>query len=187
MKLKIGVMGSGKVRQSEKVGKLAFDVGKSIAEHNCILINGACMGVPYEASKGAKKRDGFVVGISPAKDMDEHIKHYKFPTNNFDLLIFSGFGFKGRNVLNVSSCDGVIVINGSTGTLNEFSLAYDEGRVIGVLEGSGGITDRVREIVDICNKHTGATMIYEKDPKLLVKKVIIAIRKRGTNFARRTD
>ena len=187
MKLKIGVLGSGKPRLPEKVRKLSYQVGKTIAEHNCILVNGACRGVPYEASKGAKKADGFVVGVSPAKDLDEHIERYKFPTDKFDLLIFSGFGFKGRNVLNVSSCDGVILVNGSIGTLNEFTIAYDEGRVIGVLEGSGGVTDQVRKIIELCNKKTGATLIYDENAKKLVKKVIIAIRKRGTNFARRTD
>ncbi|MBN2453933.1 hypothetical protein JXB11_00135 [Candidatus Woesearchaeota archaeon] len=187
MKLKIGIIGSGTPRLPEKVKRLAFRTGKAIAEHNCILVNGACTGVPYESSKGAKKADGFVVGISPAKDMDEHLKHYKFPQDKFDVLIFSGFGFKGRNVLNVSSADCIIMICGSTGTLNEFSIAYDEGRVIGVLLGSGGISDQVREIIRLCNKETGATMIYEKDPYILVKKVILATRKRGNNFARRTD
>jgi hypothetical protein len=186
MKLKIGVMGTGSPKLPESVKKLAYKVGKSIAEHNCILVNGACLGVPYEASKGAKKAEGFVVGISPAKELEEHIKRYKFPTDKFDVLIFSGFGFKGRNVLNVSSCDGVILVNGSVGTLNEFSIAYDEGRVIGVLEGSGGIADHIREIIEICHKETGATMIYESNAHKLVRKVIIAIRKRGIDLARRT-
>jgi hypothetical protein len=186
MKLKIGVMGTSNPKLPMNVRKLAYNVGKSIAQHNCILVNGASLGVPYESSKGAKKADGFVVGISPAKDIDQHVNQYKLPTDKFDLLIFSGFGYKGRNVLNISSCDGVIIVNGSYGTLNEFSIACDEGRVIGVLEGSGGIADHIREIVDICKKETGATLIYEKDVHQLVRKVIIAIRKRGTHVARRT-
>jgi uncharacterized protein (TIGR00725 family) len=185
MKLKIGIMGSGRRDLPSHIRNLAFKVGKAVAEHNCILINGACYGMPHEAAVGAKKADGFVVGISPAKDMDEHACHYKFPKNDFDLLIFSGFGFAGRNLQNISSCDGVILINGSSGTLNEFSIAYDEGRVIGVMEGSGGIADHTKEIIAICNKETGATMVYEKDPNLLVKKVILAIRRRGQKTVRR--
>ncbi|MFH1182520.1 MAG: hypothetical protein V1702_06180 [Candidatus Woesearchaeota archaeon] len=187
MKLKIGIMGSGRTDLPKHIRSLAFKVGKSVAEHNCILINGACYGVPHEAAQGAKKADGFVVGISPAKDLHEHVHHYNFPKDDFDVLIYSGFGFKGRNVLNISSCDAVILINGSSGTLNEFSIAYDEGRVIGVMEGSGGIADRTKEIINICNKETGATMIYDKDPNRLVKKVILAIRKRGQNTVRRLD
>jgi uncharacterized protein (TIGR00725 family) len=185
MKLKIGIMGSGRKDLPKHIKELAFKVGKAVAEHNCILINGACYGMPHEAAQGARKADGFVVGISPAKDMDEHVCHYNFPKDDFDLLIFSGFGFAGRNLQNISSCDGVILINGSSGTLNEFSIAYDEGRVIGVMEGSGGIADHTKEIIDICNKETGATMIYDKDPNTLVKKVIIAIRKRGQKTVRR--
>lgn len=187
MKLKIGIMGSGRKDLPKHIRELAFKVGKSVAEHNCILINGACYGMPHEAAQGAKKADGFIVGISPAKDMQEHAIRYKFPKDDFDLIIFSGFGFKGRNVLNISSCDAVILINGSSGTLNEFSIAYDEGRVIGVMEGSGGISDHTKEIINICNKETGATMIYDKDPNNLVKRVIKAVRKRGQRIVRRRD
>jgi len=187
MKLKIGIMGSAADKIEPKYRRMAYQIGKAVAHHNCILINGACYGIPYEASRGARKGDGFIVGISPAKDLHDHISNYKFPTDIFDVIIYSGFGYKGRNVLNVASADGLVVVNGSVGTLNEFTIGYDEGRVIGILEGSGGIADHIREIIRITNKKTGATIIYESDPHKLISKVIIAIRKRGTHLARRTQ
>ena len=50
---------------------------------------------------------------------------------------------KGRNVVNVRTSDIVIVVCGGIGTLNEFTIAYDEGKVIGVLEGSEGVADEI--------------------------------------------
>ena len=129
MKLKIGVMGSalerGEANIPEKGKKLAFSVGKAIAEHNCIFINGACGGIPGIAAKGSRAADGFLVGISPAENFHEHVHKYKFPTKEFDIIFYTGFGFKGRNVVNVSNCDAVIIISGHMGTLYEFSIAYD--------------------------------------------------------------
>src|SRR3989338_8429266 len=182
MRLKIGVMGTGMERNeakiTEKAKKLAYEIGQEIARHNCILVNGACYGIPYIASKGAKSSDGTVVGISPAENMHEHIHTYKFPTDVYDILFYTGFGFKGRNVVNVSNCDAIIIVSGQVGTLNEFTIAYDDGMIIGVMQGSGGIADFINDIIKIANKKTGATLIFDKDPHLLIKKVITAIVKK---------
>lgn len=178
-------MGSGMEKTSKvskKAFKLAYELGKEIARHNCILINGACRGIPYEAAKGAKNNDGLVIGVSPAKDINEHIKKYNFPTDKYDILFYTGFGFKGRNVVNVSNCDAIIVVSGHVGTLNEFTIAYDEGMIVGVMEGSGGIADHLKEIIKICSKKTGAVVVYGKKPHKLLKKVLEAIAKRKKGF-----
>ena len=183
MKAKIGIMGSaiergtgGKINKSAL--KLAYQLGQEIARHNCILINGACSGIPDEAAKGAIEHDGFVIGISPAKDFEEHSKRYKFPTKYYSTIIYTGFGFKGRNVVNVSNCDAVIIVSGRVGTLNEFTIAYDEGQIIGIMEGSGGVADHIKQIVKITNKKTGSVIFYEKDPHTLIKRVLREINKR---------
>lgn len=182
MKIKIGVMGSGLERGennlTKKAMKLAYLVGREIARHNCILVNGACGGIPYEASKGAKDADGFVMGVSPAENLHEHVHKYKFPVDVYNLIIYTGFGFKGRNVVNVTNCDAVIIVGGHVGTLNEFTIAYDEGMILGIMQGSGGIADFVDDILRIAQKKTGATIIYDKDPHDLIKNVINEVMKR---------
>jgi uncharacterized protein (TIGR00725 family) len=75
-----------------------------------------------------------------------------------DVVIYTGFGLKGRNVICVRSSDIVIIIAGSMGTLNEFTIAYDEGKIIGVLTGTGGIADWVADLVATCPKPTKATL-----------------------------
>ena len=183
MKFRIGVMGSstekGYVSIPSNVKKLSYQIGEEIAKNDCILVNGACPGVPLEASKGARKHKGLVIGITPAASLQEHTKKYKFPHKDFDLLIYTGFGYMGRNLINVANSDAIIVIKGSAGTLNEFSLAYDEGMVVGILKGSGGMADFIPKLEkQITRKHTGAKIITDSNPKKLVEKVIKELKKR---------
>lgn len=177
MKLKIGVMGSATGRLSLKHRRLAFDLGRAIAEEGCITITGACPGLPLESAKGASGAGGLVVGISPGLSEWEHVNRYHSPVEHHDVLIFTGSGLMGREVVNIRSSDIVIIIGGRSGTLGEFSIAYDEGKLIGILEGTGGITSEIKSIVNIVRKKTGAKMIYGVDPEKLVRELISYYRK----------
>lgn len=171
MRLKIGIIGSGSVPANQEINVKSYEIGKEIAERGCILLTGSGPGLPYEAIKGAKETNGLTIGISPASNLQDHIKRYNFPTRFFDVLIFTGFGLKGRNVLFIRSCDGVIVISGRIGTLNEFTIAYDEWKTIGVLKDTCGISDSIEDIIRKSGKK-GGKIIYESDPKTLVIKLI---------------
>ena len=172
MKLKIGVMGSatGTILQSQK--KAAYELGRAIAQNKCLTITGACPGLPLEAAKGAHEAGGIVVGISPAQSEPEHVSRYHSPLEYHDMLIYTGSGLMGREVVNIRSSDIVIIIGGRSGTLGEFAIAYDEGKLIGVIDSSGGIASDIRNIVKIVKKRTGAKVIYGKDPCMLVNKLI---------------
>jgi predicted Rossmann-fold nucleotide-binding protein len=74
----------------------------------------------------------------------------------------------GREVTNIHSSDMVIILGGRSGTLGEFAIAYDEGKLIGVLQGTGGITDEIGRIIDTIEKDTGAQLLYSRDPEELV-------------------
>ena len=71
----------------------------------------------------------------------EHVERYQLPTDACDLIVYTGFGLKGRNVVLVRSCEIVIFIAGAMGSLNEFTIAHDEGKIIGCLTGTGGVAD----------------------------------------------
>jgi len=158
------------------LGKLtqrkAYQLGEAIAEHDAILITGGCPGLPYDAVRGAKAKNGLVVGISPGLSIDEHIGKYSSPVDGFDLLIYTGSGLMGREITNIRSCDIVIIVGGRTGTLGEFSIAYDEGRLIGVLSGTGGITEILATIIKASGKDTGACVLCDDDPVKLVARLI---------------
>ncbi len=172
MKLTIGVMGSSGGTLSEEVRAKAHRLGEAIADHDAILITGGCPGLPYEAVRGAKAKGGMVVGISPGLSIDEHRGKYGSPVEGFDVLIYTGSGLMGREITNIRSCDIVVIAGGRTGTLGELAIAYDEGRLIGVLRGTGGITEIVEEIIRVSGKETGARVVYDDDPARLIDRLI---------------
>lgn len=172
MKLTIGIMGASGGDLSEEVRQKAYRLGEAIAEHGAILITGGCPGLPYEAVRGAKAKGGLVVGISPGLSIDEHRGKYRSPVDGFDVLIYTGSGLMGREITNIRSCDIVVIAGGRTGTLGELAIAYDEGRLIGILTGTGGITEIVEEIIRVSGKDTGACLLYDEDPLKLVERLI---------------
>ena len=65
-----------------------------------------------------------------------------------------------------------MIVGGRSGTLGELAIAYDEGKLIGVLTGTGGISDMVLSILETCHKDTGARVIYNDDPQQLVNELL---------------
>lgn len=172
MPLKIGVMGRACPDTLPEAVEKAGQLGEAIADSGCVLVTGACPGLPLAAACGAKRRGGLVIGISPALSLDEHAFKYESPTLAHDVLIFTGSGLMGREVVNIRSSDMVAIVGGSSGTLGELAIAYDEGKLIGVLMGTGGITDMVEAILATCNKHTGARVLYDREPQALVQRLL---------------
>ncbi len=70
------------------------------------------------------------------------------------------------------SSDIVLIVSGHSGTLGEFAIAYDEGKLIGVLQGTGGIADIVPELVEAIDKETGSAIIYGADPERLIDRAV---------------
>jgi uncharacterized protein (TIGR00725 family) len=169
---KIGVMGSADnalgEQEKTRLMDLADRLGAAIAARNCILITGATTGLPDLVSRAARRSNALTIGISPAASIEEHVERYLLPTDGADIIIYTGFGLKGRNVVNIRSSDIVIIFGGDMGALNEFTIAYDEGKVIGVLEGSGGIADQIKKIVEASRKKTRSRLIYNADPEALI-------------------
>ncbi len=173
MKITIGVMGSAGGVYDDEASTRIVQLGKAIAEHDCILITGGCPGLPYAAVQGAKAAGGMVVGISPGLSLDEHAQKYHSPTEGFDVLIYTGSGLMGREVENIHSSDIVVIAGGRSGTLGEFAIAYDEGRLIGVLIKTGGIADAIADLVPLFReKPTGAVVLYDDDPGRLIDRLV---------------
>ena len=172
MKVTIGVMGSASGSFPQvTLAKLTW-LGQAIAERGCVLLTGACPGLSYAAVQGAAAAGGLVIGISPGLSFDEHVHKYNSPTEDFDVLIYTGSGLMGREIENIRSSDVVIIAGGSSGTLGEFAIAYDEGHLIGVLTGTGGIADELHALVPLLKKPTGARLVYDEDPLRLLDRLL---------------
>jgi len=166
----MGASANDALTESEKirVQDLAESLGAALAERDCILVTGATTGIPAMVARAFRGRGGFALGISPAENHREHVERYGLPDDGADVIIYTGFGYKGRNVINVRSVDIVLIFGGATGTLNEFTIAYDEGKIIGVLEGSGGIADHIREVIEFCKKDCPGVVLFDNEPEKLV-------------------
>lgn len=171
MKIKVGVMGSATETQSENkeaLSRKAEQLGRVIAKRELVLLTGATTGVVYVVGKAAHDAGGLHLGVSPAHNSQEHTDLYKLPSDACDAVIYTGFGLKGRNVVLVRSCDIVLFIAGGMGSLNEFTIAHDERKVIGCLLGTGGVADDADLLLQKFSKVSGARILQDEDPKLLL-------------------
>jgi predicted Rossmann-fold nucleotide-binding protein len=77
----------------------------------------------------------------------------------------------------VRTAEIVIIFGGGIGTLNEFTIAYDEGKIIGVLEGTGGVADRARDLASLSQRRNNSEIIFESSPEALVEKCLSTLAK----------
>ena len=173
LQLKFGVSGAAETSHCAKdaLEKAKF-LGKSIADAGAVLVNGATTGFPYWAAIGAKEAGGFTIGISPALSEDEHINFYKLPVDYMDMIIYTGSGYSGRDILLTHSVDAVIIGCGRIGTLHEFTVAFEQAKPIGVLTATGGTTDMLQDIIRVSNRGgDNRNIIFESDPVILIEKI----------------
>lgn len=171
--VKIGVSGSAETAQYGLAAyEKAKELGREIALHGAVITTGATTGFPMYAAMGAKDECGFSIGLSPASTEREHVETYKLPLEYQDVIIYTGFGYAGRDLLFVRSSDAMVIGPGRVGTYNEFSVAFEDRRPIGILEDSHWETDDIlREIVTTSHRDH-SHVFFESDPKALTERII---------------
>lgn len=178
LKFKICVSGAAQTGHcSPDALEKTKELGREIVRQGGVLVTGATTGAPYWAAIGAKEMGGFVVGVSPARFEKEHTEKYELPLDYHDIIIYTGFGYSGRNLLLTRSADAVIISCGRMGTLNEFTIAFEDKKPIGVLIETGGIADELKNIVEKSHRGEEGKIVYDSDPKALVTKLIEMIKK----------
>jgi hypothetical protein len=155
----------------DNIKEVAKEVGAEIARRGQTLVTGATTGVPYFSAQGCHEAGGENVGFSPAESKIDHVRRYKLPIDPFDLIIYTGSDYVGRNIIMTKSADGVIIICGRTGTLHEFATAVECGKPVGILEKSGGTADKIKFILDE-SKKIKSPIVFDRDPKSLVEKLM---------------
>ena len=124
MRTLIGVMGGAIV--GDDVSRLAYDMGRLIAEHGWVLLNGGRnAGVMEASARGASEAGGLVVGILPADNTTG-------VAPAVDIAIPTGMG-DARNAINVLASHVVVALPGGAGTVSEVALALKAGREVVLL------------------------------------------------------
>ncbi len=153
----------------------AEEIGREAIRQGGLLLTGATTGIPDYAAKGAKEEGGIVIGLSPAATFQHHVKTYKLPFEYYDTIIYTGFDYSGRNLLLTKSADAVIVICGGFGTLNEFTIALEDDKPIGVLTGTSGTADEIASLLKNIrdpHRHGAGKVIFSAEPKDLISRLI---------------
>lgn len=176
-KIKIGVSGAAEtghcgLHALEK----AKELGAEIVRQGGIIVTGATTGFPLWSAMGAKAERGISIGLSPAASERDHIDHWRLPIDYMDLIIYTGFGFPGRDLLFTRSCDAVIIGCGRIGTIHEFTIAFEDGKPVGVLEGPWTMGSQIKDILEKGNRPSDM-VIFDDDPKRLIARVIAMVEK----------
>lgn len=176
LKYKICVSGAAETKHcAPDVEEKAEELGRLIAKRNMILVTGATTGLPYWAAKGAKEEGGIVIGFSPAASKLAHTNVYRLPIDYHDLIVYTGFDYSGRNLLLTRASDAIITVCGRMGTLNEFTIAFEDRKPQGVLTGYGGTTDMIEDIIREAHRGPGK-VVFEKEPAKLIDKLVELIK-----------
>jgi predicted Rossmann-fold nucleotide-binding protein len=182
-----GVMGGGGAHTPAEVSEAMHALGGAIAKGGHVTLTGALGGLPGEAHRGARAAGGLTVGISSYRTVEAHVEAGN-PTD-FDILQLTELppalrgtnrpNYMGREIDNIERSDVIVIAGGRFGTLGELAIAFEERRPIGVLTGTGGISDIVPQIVEAstkAGKPPGAPVLYDSDPVRLVRRLTAAKR-----------
>ncbi|MDB5178508.1 MAG: hypothetical protein JWN01_451 [Patescibacteria group bacterium] len=184
LRYQICVSGAARGDSVELAKGLAGEVAHEIVRRGHLVVTGATRGLPYYAAIAAKKAGGehvTSIGFSPAASRLAHVKKYQLPLDAFDTVVFTGFEYTGRNLLLVRSCDAVVMVGGRIGTLNELTIAIEERKPIGVLLGSGGMTEEVERVLKAA-KRARTGIIFGHDPVALVDELIDIVESKNSKL-----
>ena len=148
----ICVSGAAKGDSVEEGKELAAELGRAIAKAGHALMTGATIGLPNYAAEAYKKAGGIMsVGVSPASSKIEHVMKYRLPILAYDTILYSGLHYVGRDTLLITSSDAVVSIGGRLGTLHEFTIAMETDTPIGFLQGAGGVSEQIQELMALAH------------------------------------
>jgi len=184
-KPKICVSGTAELSDfSKNTNLIAEKLGEEIAKQGAILVDGATTGFPQWAAKGAKSAGGFVIGFSPADTEKNHVELFGLPTDYHDVIVYTGFHYSGRNLILTRSSDAVIVGPGRIGTINEFTIAFEDNKPLGILEGDWDTDETFKMLIEKSHRaqERKGKIFFDSDPKSLVEKIIEAISKETIKY-----
>jgi uncharacterized protein (TIGR00725 family) len=170
-RLQISVVGYDGDSCTEAAYAAAYKVGRAIAERGAVVVCGGRGGVMEAACKGARDAGGLSLGIIPSADLAG-------ANAACDLVVATGIGHS-RNFLVAYSGDATIVVGGGAGTLIEAAAAYQAGKPMVAIKGTGGVADDLAG--GYVDERKTSKVLGSTSPEEAVKKVIqgLATRSKG--------
>lgn len=169
----ICVSGAAKGKSVIEGRELAAEAGRALATAGHSMLSGATVGLPNYAAEAYKLAGGTMsVGVSPATSKIEHVIKYRLPTEAYDTILYSGLHYVGRDTLLINSSDAVISIGGRLGTLHEFTIAMETDTPIGFLQGGGGISTEITDILHAAGESRSKNVVFGETAEELVARLV---------------
>lgn len=179
----ICVSGAAKGHSVEEGRELATAAGAAIAAASHTLLTGATIGLPNYAAEGYKAAGGAMsLGISPAASKVEHVRKYRLPLAAYDTILYTGLHYIGRDTLLIGSSDAVVSIGGRLGTLHEFTIAMEMNIPIGFLQGAGGISTEIMDILHAAGESRSENVVFSDDPEDLITQLTVILNERNHEY-----
>lgn len=177
-RITISVSGAAEIAHcGPSVIPIAKEIGREIARQGCQIVTGATSGFPMYAAEGAKEAGGVSFGLSPAASKKEHTEVYRLPLKALDAVVYTGFGFPGRDLMLVRSSDAIVIGCGRIGTIHEFTVAWEANMPMGILVGDWPTDEVIQNIIKNSDRKNDY-VIFESDPKVMIQKLVDMVRKK---------
>jgi uncharacterized protein (TIGR00725 family) len=174
--MKIAIFSSWLPIVSHENKILAEKIGKYLAKKDVTIVTGGCSGIPAICIESAYAHNARTIGYFPHKnEHDYHDRQHEENTHDIKYYTTAHFihGFTARSLEMIKNVDAAIILNGRIGTLSEFGIAIEEGLPIGIIEGTGGISEMVKDIMYIAQKNSSSAEIYfDTDYKKVIDHLI---------------
>ena len=83
----------------------------------------------------------------------------------------------------IRSSDAVVIGCGRIGTIHEFTVAWEANMPLGVLVGEWATDEVIQNIIKNSDRQN-PNVIFEKNPKIMIEKLIKMVRKQEINGER---
>lgn len=176
--IRVAVIGRSTPPFSEELMSQASVLGREVASRGCVLLSGACNGLPHAAVLAAKQAGAKTAGYSPADGPDRHVDAFCSPLDGFSELHYFGRpdwsvvkNFTWRSAHLIDDADVVFCVEGSWGTMSEVALVFETEKPFGVLE-SGGAAGFVRTLEKTLAKRRSKPVIFGTSARELAAEVL---------------
>jgi len=129
----------------DAVAEKARALGRALAERKCAVLTGGSGGLMNVISEAVVKAGGLTVGIM-AREAEGLGTDSEWHNPYNTVRILTGQTFTMRSAMLVRSSDAAIALAGGVGTLTELSIAYNLGKPIIALKGTGMMAERLSSL-----------------------------------------
>lgn len=100
-------------------------VGSHLARLGAVVATGGTSGFPLWGALGAEEVGGVTLGFSPGSNSYEHEQHFRLPLDNLSSVVYTGFGYLGRDLIMIRSSDIIVVFLGDEKIAHELVIAKE--------------------------------------------------------------